>query len=55
MDVIMMMTSNSVKNEESVENYCEMLLKKQGLRRSGSNSEEESVVKNLGGAEEIPS
>jgi len=28
MDVIMIMTRNSVKNEESVENDCEVLLQK---------------------------
>jgi hypothetical protein len=42
-----------VKNEESVENDCEVLRKKQGPRRSALNGEE-SVIKNLEGSEEIP-
>lgn len=53
MDVKMMLTRNWVKNEESVENDCEVLRKKQGPRRSALNGEE-SVIKNLEGSEEIP-
>jgi len=43
-----------MNNEEPVENDCEVLCKKEGLRRSGLNREGESVIKNLGGAEEVP-